>query len=153
MNKEYIIFHIEDLHLATPLLSIEEIVDFPDVEVVPGSKKNFLGISNLRGNIVGVIQIHHESKKDITPQTHKLMVFRTNSWLLGCPVTSLSKVMSIPDEAIQKDPPIKANLSKDFIIGTWLDNGNIVTIVEMKHLLSQEEILDISQLIKCNKEN
>src|SRR4051812_12524187 len=56
-EDRYLIFCIQTERFAAPLLSIREIVEPLPYRPVPNPRSYFLGLSNLRGQIVGVLDL------------------------------------------------------------------------------------------------
>ncbi len=53
-----IAFRIGDLHLAAPLGEVIELLTFPAMTRVPGAKPWVLGIANVRGNLLPVMDLN-----------------------------------------------------------------------------------------------
>src|SRR4051812_3721492 len=57
VEDRYLIFKVGGEALATPLLSVREIVEPLAYRSVPNPHSYYLGLANLRGQIVGVIDL------------------------------------------------------------------------------------------------
>ena len=52
-------FRIGDRHFVSSIAEVNEILPLPEVTVVPGARSWLLGIANVRGNLVPVIDLRH----------------------------------------------------------------------------------------------
>lgn len=72
-----VLFRLRDTELLAPMTEIAEIVSVPDVAGVPGVKPWILGISNMRGNLLPVIDLQgflFGKNSDADPKLRRLLV-------------------------------------------------------------------------------
>ena len=102
-TKKFLIFQLGEEHYATPLLSVKEIVEPHNYTPVPNCQPYFLGVTNLRGQILGLIDLR--KKLGFQPENRvrmSYMVFDTESGLLAALVDEVLSVTTIKDEDIEK---------------------------------------------------
>lgn len=143
-NNKFIIFQLGDNSFAAKLTEVREVVELPKIKQVPNTSTSFIGVCNLRGQIIGVVDL---SKKleIITPEFERpvLLVLDTESGPLSCIVDKINSVSIIEDNQIQKPPKAMESISRQYIFGVGKLNDNLVSLIRLNDLLSQEDIANI----------
>jgi len=71
-------FRVAGHDLVAPLGHVIEILDFPGLSRVPGAKGWVLGIANVRGNLLPVMDLQHYLYEKITPIRKKSRILVMN---------------------------------------------------------------------------
>ena len=148
INKEYLIFEVANIMFATEIIDILEIIDPPEIEKIPNAKKLFLGVMNYRGKIAGVIDLSKKTTNKHTDYSKsKVLILETENGIYGCTVDLLHSVKTLDNKSINTDPPVKTSVNKEFLIGIFNNGeGEIISIINLKKLLSNEELLNLSKI-------
>jgi purine-binding chemotaxis protein CheW len=56
-NSRYLSFNVGKEQYAIPLLTVREVIGMPEITPVPFTPNYFLGIMNLRGQIISVVDL------------------------------------------------------------------------------------------------
>ena len=149
-DNQYVQFHIGDINMAVSILSIQEIIEPLELHNVPNAKDKFLGVANLRGEILGVIDLAKCCAQNATTyEDQRLLVFRTENGLQAAAVDGVDAVVTIPPTSIDKNPPMRAKVPSDFIDGVSSVKDQLVTIVNLKNLLENEELIEFEEAIEA----
>lgn len=101
-DNRYLIFRIATETFATPLLSIREIVVPLAYKKVPNPYSYFVGLANLRGQIIGVLDLG--LRFDLLPvgedKSGALLIFESQGGMMGGLVHQVEHVMIIEENAI-----------------------------------------------------
>ena len=76
-NQRYLVFNLGETKYATPLLSAREVVEVPKYRNIPNAKEYFLGIANLRGEVVTVVdmrKVFGQASADITKASRNVVI-------------------------------------------------------------------------------
>jgi purine-binding chemotaxis protein CheW len=137
----YLIFRLGHELYGTPLLGVREVVENQPAKSVPNTVPHFKGVINIRGQIVGVIDLRmrfdHPAAE--TPNT-ALMVFETNSGPMAALVDKVESVVKIEEQYIVRRPNVRSMRSLEFLIGIAQDDGRLVTLVDLNKTLGNEEL-------------
>ena len=134
----YLIFKLGDELYGTPLLEVREVGDMIDPKPVPNTSGCFLGVINIRGQIVGVVDLRLRFGHPAVRTTdNALMVFETISGTMAAIVDKVESVVRFPDIEIDRDPKVKTSVPQEFLVGVGHDNGRLVTLLEVNNLLSK----------------
>lgn len=92
-KETYISFRMSGEY-CFPILDIQEIINFPeDVTHLPGSKGKLLGIFNLRGKSVSLVNM-----LDIESENQKVIILKNNEEYVGLVVESVERIFSIYEQ-------------------------------------------------------
>ena len=157
---QVIVFELDKEEFAVPINEVKEVIKIIEIAAVPQSPPFILGIINLRGKIIPVLDL--EKKFNLFRETEKtsqhIMIAEGNSGnLLGVVVDNVSEVLKITPESIKPTPQIiNSKISSDFVKGVivleqperlllLLDIQRVLSVEELKSLQHTENQADTSQ--------
>lgn len=134
-------FHLGASTYGVDILRVKEIRGWSPVTKIPHSPPHVLGVLNLRGSIIPIIDLRLRfglAEAGFSPLT-VIIVLSVNTPAghrdCGVVVDSVSDVVDVPADAVKPAPSLKAGESHDFI-------GGIATIDEqMLILLNVDELV------------
>ena len=136
----YITYDLGDRIYASELLSVKEIVLKEELRSIPGAQSWLLGVMALRGQLLPIIDLGlrlqaNPSKGD------KILVLDSER-----PVGFLvDNVRNIEDVAELKPLPMELPEEvKRFLVGSFLHNGDIVLVLDLKKVLTDEELTQVT---------
>lgn len=107
--SKYLIFKIDEKEYAIDVLTVQEIVGIKNITYVPGSSPFMIGLINLRGNILHIIDIRLrftneeiEQKKDFLDNV--IIVLSTGERKFGILADMVIDVISIKKDQITETP-------------------------------------------------
>ena len=139
VHKQFILFTIEDTRLAIPLSNTLEIGDQPDITPLPNLPKWVLGISNIRGEIISLINfkaflgISSSGAKG----EQRFIIIRNQEIKVGIIVDKIMGILSLDpsDGEIQNNPYRKGEIA-NYIQGTAVTREGVTNILDIDKLLS-----------------
>ena len=141
-----LVFRLGDELYATPLLQVREVVGYLAPKAVPNSHDSFLGVINIRGEIVGVIDLRVKLGHAATVNERTcLLVFEVDDGVLAAVVDSVESVTKMADDQIDRQPKIKSKINLNYMLSIAKSKGGLVTIIDMQKVLDSEDILIISK--------
>jgi purine-binding chemotaxis protein CheW len=141
-SKQYIGFMLGEQEFAAPISMIQEIVEIPAITVVPNVKDYVVGVINLRGHVVPVVDLRKRlnlGERQISLDS-RIIVFRVKSRTAGFIVNAITQVFELAD--IQIDTPSEMMLAKD-------EGKFIAGIAKLEHRLPI--LLDIPKILEASK--
>lgn len=137
----YLIFILNEELYATPLMGVREVVEMQKPKQIPHTVPSFLGVINIRGEIVGVIDLRlrlgYEAKE---LGNEAMMVFDTGGGAIAAIVDAMDGVVRIPGDSIDRKPSIESRLPLDFLLGVGRVKDRLVTLIDLAKVLKQEEV-------------
>jgi len=148
----YICFNLGSQEYGVPLLSIKEVLGFPDITPIPQTPNHFLGIMNLRGHVISVMDLRVKIglKSANTPET-SVMILDIGQNLLGVVVDKINAVISINDTDISERPVLESNKATDYIENVYRHKEQLVLLVSIAKALSLEDHAVLSQVQQHQK--
>lgn len=139
--KRFLAFSLGQEHYAIPLLAVKEVIAMPDFTPVPYTPPHFLGIINLRGQVISVIDMR--LKFGIKAEkTHEsaVIICDFNSVSVGIVVNSVNSVLSLNEEAISPTPEIESTKKTDHIIGVTKQGPKLVILLDIAKALDMDDL-------------
>lgn len=142
--QKFLLFRLGGELYGTPLLEVREVVEPHPVKPVPASVPHFLGVANLRGQIVGVIDLptllRTEGGSVAKGEGMAWIVFETAIGPLAALVDSVEAVTEIEDTEIESEPQVQVNYALDFLVGIARHKEELAHLIRFAKLLSAEEL-------------
>ena len=137
----YLEFNLGDERFAIPLLSVKEVIAVPETTKVPFTPDYFLGVMNLRGQVLSVIDLRR--RLGITPNeaSSETAVIITDLGFthLGVVVDSINRVLAVEGTDFAPPPEIEMNAKTEFVIGCYKNDKHLVLFLDVNKILDHEE--------------
>lgn len=143
---QYLTFLAAHQMYAVNTLSVREIIEYNQVTRVPMMPAFLRGVINLRGSVVPVVDLKARFGKGTTQLGNRTCIVileaasEGESQVLGVMVDSVSEVIEILDTDIKPAPAFGNHIRTDFIRGMTKVRGDFVTLLQIEHVLSVDEM-------------
>lgn len=144
---KYVSFMLAAERYALSAAKINEVLRHTDITPVPGSPDFILGIINLRGNVVTVVDARTMFGLESRPPTQqsRIVVVEIEDFIVGVLVDQVAAVVDLDDSCIDAAPDTGNQAANRFIRGVYNleaeGNGNALYILvdfdKMTELLPQ----------------
>ncbi len=118
---------------------VQEVLNVPTITPVPGSPDYVIGIVNLRGNIVTVLNARKRFR--LVPESYnedsQIIILRIDEQAIGILVDSVSEVIELPVDRIEQAPETGANGSNDHIRGVYSSEGTLIILINTQSLVDE----------------
>lgn len=143
----YLCFGLGKEEYSIPLLSIKEVIGMPEVTPIPQSPNYFVGIMNLRGQVISVMDLRTKlGIKGIPSEEISVIILDLGAYNLGVVVDRVNSVLMISPEEISDKPIVDANKAHDYIKGVFRKDEKLILLLDISKALSLED----QSLIKKN---
>jgi purine-binding chemotaxis protein CheW len=140
-EDRYLLFVLGNEIFGTPLLGVREVVEPLVPKPVPNTRPFFTGVINIRGEIVGVMDLRarfqHSTKAE---PGQAMMVFETSSGTEAALVDRIDAVAKISPQTIERQPNVKSSISPEYLIGIAKEAGRLVTLLDLKRVLEEQQV-------------
>jgi purine-binding chemotaxis protein CheW len=136
-GQRYLAFTLGEEIYAVPLLSVKEVIAIPEVTTVPQTPNYFLGIMNLRGQVISVIDLR--TKLSIKPKSDAetaVIIFDLHPNSIGVVVDSIDSVLNPGEDEIADKPEIQSQKSTEYITGVFHQDKRLVLLLDISKTLS-----------------
>ena len=151
-QKQYLTFMLGGEMFAIGILGIKEIIEYAGLTKVPMMPECILGVMNLRGAVVPVMDLSSRFGKLSTAVTKRTCIVivevtaNDESHDMGILVDAVNAVLEIPASEIEPAPAFGARIRTDFIEGMGKVNGKFVILLDVSRVLSIDEISTLAQV-------
>jgi len=138
---QWVTFRLDGETYGINVMQVQEVLRYTEIAPVPGAPSYVLGIINLRGNVVTVIDTRHRfnlPSGDITDNT-RIVIIETERHVIGILVDSVAEVVYLRQSEIEMAPNVGNEVSAKFIQGVCHKNNELLILIELNKLLTSEE--------------
>ena len=150
-TKSFLSFRLAEEHFTIPVMKIMEILEVPKITKVPQSPNFLVGVINLRGAVLPVIDTRIKfgmSHIEYTINTCVLVLnieVNDESLIVGALVDSVSEVFELHDSQIKPTPTIASRYRADYIQGMIQENDNFMMVLNIDKVFSSNDLESISE--------
>jgi purine-binding chemotaxis protein CheW len=141
LNDRYLCFKLGKEEFAIPLLAVKEVIALPRITPVPQSPAYFLGIMNLRGQVISVIDLRSRLGVQPTPgQENAVIICDLQPNSIGVLVDSIDSVISPPRESIREKPDVQGSAASAYITAVFQQDERLVLLLDVARALSSADL-------------
>jgi len=146
----------EELY-ALPIEHIREIIEFGGLTEIPMMPSFLRGVINLRGAVVPVVDLSVRFGRERTAigrRTCIVIVEVTQddeAQLLGIIVDAVNEVLAIEANQVEARPTFGARIRADFIAGILSQNEQFMIVLDIRQVLSVDEICELVGIASVEK--
>jgi twitching motility protein PilI len=140
-------FQVGGLRLVTAMGEVGEVLNLPKVARLPGVKSWVLGVANLRGRLIPVIDMHDFlGMVPTAPRAQwRVMVVEQDSLVAGLLVEQSLGIQHFLSEAHEEVATDALGALAPFVRGAFRHGGRIYYEVELTSVIGSERFLDVTQ--------
>ena len=134
-------FYIGDALCGMDILKIQEINKLMDMTKVPQAPSYVIGILNLRGQIVTIIDLGKKLGLGATDATlnSRNIIVNSPGEHVGLLVTRLSDVISADTDKIERAPANMGGIQGEFFSGVYKTADRLIGILDINKVLRLED--------------
>lgn len=140
-SERYLVFQVAGQDYGVPLTSVREVVALPQTTKVPYTPSHFLGIMNLRGQIVSVFDLRLKLGQKAEQHAETAVVICDHDDLVfGVVVDFVKSVLPIESNQVQSPPMVESKSSTEYLTGIVEKDERLILILNLGKALSLEDI-------------
>ncbi len=131
-------FKLNEEEYALEISSVQEIIKIPAITRVPRAKAYILGVINLRGIVIPVIDLNIRFGKEKTKEIEKkrVIILKIGTVFIGIVVDSVSEVIDVNATEILSNPTITSSMNQEFLKGVCkLADDRLLTLLDIEKTL------------------
>ncbi len=143
---KYLTFHLAGESYGLPILKVQEIIRLMKITRVPKAPGFVLGVVNLRGKVIPIINMRRKFGLEAVPDTERTCIIVVQianggqNIVLGVVVDEVSEVMDLNSEQLSKTPPMGAGVDTEYIMGMGRLENNVVMLLDLDKAFSTQEL-------------
>ena len=138
MERQIVVFGLANEKYGVDIDSVESIVNLLPITAVPDAPDFVEGVTNLRGEVLPVIDLRKRFGLPLTEETRdtRIVVAEVDGSKVGMKVDELSEVLRVEESAIEPPSPVVAPVDSDFIVGIAKAEARLIILLNLGELLS-----------------
>jgi purine-binding chemotaxis protein CheW len=147
-QMQCVTFELDAETYGINVMQVQEVLSETEVAPVPGAPHYVIGIINLRGKVVSVIDARTRfglstiERTDIT----RIIVIEALQQIIGVLVDSVAEVVDVKMSEIETAPNVGNDESSRYIDGVVSRDDKLIILVDLDKLLSEAEWGSISNM-------
>lgn len=127
---------------AVKVTQVQEVLRYTLIAPVPGAPAEVLGIINLRGNVVTVVDARKKfgmpSRK--VDDATRIMMMDVQGYIIGVLVDTVTEVIDLKDDEIESTPDVSNSTTSIFIQGIANIDNVLHILVSLEKLLNEKDL-------------
>ena len=136
-QREVVTFRIHEQEFGVDILAVREIRGWTPPTVVPHASSYILGVINLRGVVLPIIDLAARLGLPATEIStrHAVIVVHTGGQLAGLLVDGVSDILSFSTASVQPTPDVVADSSQSFVPSVLMMDGRMISLISLEGIL------------------
>lgn len=132
----WVTFQLAGETYAVNVLSVHEVLKNAELTPVPGAPESVLGIINLRGNVVTVMEGRQRFNLPSVPMSEasRILIVEVDEQVVGLLVDSVAEVIELPAQEVAASPAVNADDSSVHIQGVVSRPSGLVILLNLDNL-------------------
>ncbi|MCP3665106.1 MAG: chemotaxis protein CheW [Gammaproteobacteria bacterium] len=143
---QLVTFRLEEETYGINVMQVQEVLRVTEIAPVPGAPPYVLGIINLRGNVVTVIDTRSRfglPSGDIDDSS-RVVIIESDKQVVGILVDSVAEVVELRPTEIDSAPNVGNEESSRYIQGVATLENKLLIVVDLNKLLTEDEWSDMA---------
>jgi len=145
---QWVTFRLEDETYGVNVMQVQEVLRMTEIAPVPGAPSYVLGIINLRGNVVTVMDTR--SRFALPPHeaddATRIVIIEAEDQVVGIMVDSVAEVVYLKQSEIEVAPNVGNEESSRYIQGVANRDDGLLILVDLDKLLTDDEWKEFSNM-------
>jgi purine-binding chemotaxis protein CheW len=142
---QFVTFILMDEVYGINVMQVQEVLRVSEIAPVPGAPGYVLGIINLRGNVVTVIDTRTRFglPANEVDDASRIIVIESEKQVVGILVDAVAEVVELMESDIDVAPNVGTEDSSRYIQGVASRDEGLLILVDLNKLLTDEEWQEI----------
>lgn len=124
---------------ALPLLDVREVMKDQALTPIPGVHPSVLGLMNIRGEIVAVVDLRRLLSLDDSRELQRLVVVSDDSRMVGLAVEDVPGVEGVEESEVQETPATTDKRLSEFVQGVAVLDGRVTAVLDVAKLIEAKQ--------------
>jgi purine-binding chemotaxis protein CheW len=158
-TMQFLTFKLGEELFALDIGKVREVLDFTSITKVPQTPEYMLGVINLRGSVIPVVDIRTKLRMAVTAKTVNTCVIIVEVELdgdkivMGAMADAVQEVLDLEPDQIEPPPKFGTKANNDFIRGMGKHGHQFIIILDIDKVLSTDDISLLTEVTGGEKEN
>lgn len=147
-TTQWVKFGLSGESYGIRVLKVQEIQRYSEISPIPGAPSYVIGIINLRGNVISVLNTREKfalPESEVTDDT-RIVILEVGKQVIGILVDSVAEVISLQSSDVDIAPNVGNDETAKFIEGVSNKDGELLILLDVDKILNEDEWQDLSNL-------
>ncbi|MDD5948385.1 MAG: chemotaxis protein CheW [Lachnospiraceae bacterium] len=147
-------FLIENQNYGIGIMDVRAVEKWENISPVLGAPDYIKGVLNLRGELIPVYSIRRKfclPEREVDEAT-KLIIVNLPEMPVAIEVDSVVGIINVSEEKKTDRPRMLNTISTEFVGHVAEVNGKIILLIDLQHLIPQEERQTMVDMLETGKE-
>lgn len=148
-TSRWVTFQLEDETYGIDVMQIREVLRSQEISPVPGAPSYVLGIINLRGSVVAIIDTRTRfglPRREEMDDASRILIMESGELVVGFLVDSVSEVADLKNDKVETPPDSGKGPASRFISGLYNRSTGLLILLDGSKLLTDEELAEVSSI-------
>ncbi len=142
-HEQFLTFIMDGEEYGIGILKVRGIQGWERVTPIPNTPDYVLGVINLRGEVVPIVDLRRRFALEVVPYTHRTVVIvvrveqKDRDRTVGLVVDAVSEVYDIDTAELRPPPDFGTAISNSFVRGLAMVDEKMVIVLEIDRLINQ----------------
>lgn len=143
-------FKIGEEEYGIQIDKVKDIINVPVINSVLNSPSSILGMMNLRGKLIPVMDLRQRFNISVNQQTRKsrIMVVEIQNEQIGILVDQVTQVLKVNEEEMENAPKYDSQVDEAFIQGIFNLNERLIILLDIDRVIGMEKLLQIKKMVE-----
>ena len=134
---QWVTFRLDLETYGINVMQVQEVLRVSEITPVPGSPDFVLGIINLRGHVVTVVDARRRFDLAVlqTSDESRIVIAEIGGQVVGMLVDSVAEVLELRAEQIETPPNVGNEEKARFVQGVCSHDGELLILIDLNQLL------------------
>ena len=137
-EQQLVVFTLSEESYGVDIGVVEEIIRMQHITRVPRAPEYVVGVTNLRGRVIPVIDLRHRfglSREDDTAAT-RIVVVEIGRHTIGMVVDGVSEVLRISESSVELPSSVVTTVDSDYLRGIAKIEERLVILLDLEKILA-----------------
>jgi purine-binding chemotaxis protein CheW len=152
--RQYVTFCLADESFGVEVTRTREILNLSPITQVPQTPDYMLGVINLRGQVVPVVDMRLKLGLEVSKQTQNTCIIvveiliEEETLVVGLLADAVNEVLDLQESQIEPPPRLGTKINTAFIQGMGQINDQLLILLEIDKVFNDDEVAIVSDLTK-----
>ncbi len=141
-DGKFLSFSLGNEEYAVEILKVQEIIGLMAITPVPGMPDSVLGVINLRGRVIPVVDLRRKFALEAVEHTDLtcIIVMQVGGLLVGALVDEVNEVADLDAADLQETPEMGDGPMSDVLLGVGKLENRVLILLDIDRVLGHEDI-------------
>lgn len=137
-DAQIVNFTVGDVDYGVPVEQVREVRDVQAVTPVPGAPSYIEGVTNLRGQIITVMDLRKRLKITKEGRGEKIIVIEMGKATVGVVVDSVTEVSTLAGADVERHMQVTKRL-ENYLVGVGKQGEKLIVILDLAKIIAESK--------------